>query len=356
MNETPLIRPDWNYLKDHKEKWQVNDITVVICERDTADVTKLCLESILRFYPDIMIRIVDGGSVDDSLNYVRMLKVKHPNIEVWERAGRNGHGTMLDGAIRGFIRTKYILLADNDIIINRGGWIEDMLAEMNRAELEGKPIYALGSMMVVTNSGDGCGPPKDDNDKLFYTHPSCSLIDRRQYLQLAPFVEHGAPLVYNMQDAQKRGLRVEYFPIEKYVSHLSGASWTTPYRTVWKNDMDVMIRPFFTFVIRKASEVVMLEHQIYKDFDIIMSDSPVQAKVHIFGVGNFDVDSGLFPIRFKVRGEYVCMFKGEPFPIPADHLYTVKQILTNQGLPDEYETDNIKIVKRKIWQSREAML
>jgi glycosyltransferase involved in cell wall biosynthesis len=354
IDTTPMIRPTWDYFDFHVEHWKSKNIEVVMCERDTLDVTRLCLESLLRFYPDIPILIVDGGSIDGSVEYVFYLMKTHKNVRIWERGGRNGHGTMLDEAISGYTDKKYILIMDNDCIIHRGGWIEDMLFKMQFSESGEKPIYALGSLMLVTYSNDGCGDPKDENDILRYTHPSCSMINRDVYLTLAPFVEHGAPLCYNMKDAQDKGLRIENYPIDKYVSHLSGASWTEP-RTVWKDDNDVLIRPFFTFIADTTSSCKFLNTQIDKDFDVVFSGYHVQANIVIHFVGYFKPNNNIYPLRFRVQGEYICRLPADERDRGDLFLRGVWLKLISNNLPDELESEGLMFIKRKIWQSRESL-
>jgi glycosyltransferase involved in cell wall biosynthesis len=352
---TPLIRPEWNYKELHQETWKNKEVTIVMCERDTADVTKLGIESILRFYPDIPIVIVDGGSVDDSINYVRYLDVAHENVTLWERYGRNGHGTMLDDAILKFVKTKYVLVMDNDIIVRRGGWIEQMLITMNVSGALDQEIYALGSLMLVTYKGDGCGDPVDDSDVLRYTHPSCAMVRLETYLQLPAFVEHGAPLVYNMKAAQDKGYRIEYFPIEEYVTHLSGASWTNPYRTMWKDDQDVFIRPFFTFIARDVNDLILLQRQNDKDFEILLAGTRGYAQIHVFNIGQKDVSNDLYPLRFHVHGEYICELGRLSYAFDDNHLTNLKYQLIQNKLPDEMDINGMKFIKRKLWQSREAI-
>lgn len=352
---TPLIRPEWDYQEFHRKYWK-DSVTIVMAERDTTDVTKLCLESILRFYPDIPIVIVDGGSEDDSINYVRYLSKTRENITLWERFGRNGHGDMLNEGIRNYVTTKFVLIMDNDTIVHRGGWIEDMLAWMYASTKEDKPIYALGSLMLVTYKGDGCGDPADESDVLRYTHPSCAMIRLEQYLQLRPFVEHGAPLVYNMKEAQDKGLRIEYFPVEKYVSHLSGASWTNPYRTIWKDDNDVFVRPFFTFIARDVNALLALQTQNDKDFEILLAGTKGGGQYHIFNIGQHDVNNDLFPLRFRVHGHYICELTNVTYALDAWHIKNLKQRLIASDLPEEMEINGMKLIKRKLWQSRESML
>lgn len=348
---TPLIRPEWDFEEFHIQEWRKKDVTIVMAERDTANVTKLCLESLFRFYPDIPVVIVDGGSQDDSINYVRFLQASKQNVCLWERFGRNGHGDMLNEGIRNYVETKYALIMDNDCIVRRGGWIEEMLQIMNTTD-----IYALGSLMLVTYQGDGCGDPADESDVLRYTHPSCSMIRLSEYLQLAPFVEHGAPLVHNMKEAQDKGKRIEYFPVEKYVMHLSGASWTNPYRTMWRDDFDVNLRPFITFIVRDTSNLIVLQRQADKDFDIVLAGTRGTDLIHIFNSGQKNVDNDLYPLRFKVQGEYVCELNLVSYGLDDYHVTNMKSKLIAAGLPDEIEINGMKIIKRKLWQSREAIM
>jgi len=348
---TPLIRPEWDYKEQHLQQWKNRSVTIVMAERDVADVTKICLESILRFYPDIPIVIVDGGSEDDSLQYVRYLSTDRPNVTLWERGGRNGHGDMLNEGIRNYVETKYVLIMDNDTIVHRGGWIEQMLTIM-----EVEDIYALGSLMLVTYKGDGCGDPADESDVLRYTHPSCAMIRREQYLQLPPFVEHGAPLVHNMKAAQKMGLRIEYFPVEEYVTHLSGASWTNPYRTIWKDDNDVFVRPFFTFIARNVNALLALQGQGDKDFEILLAGTRGGGQFYMFNIGQKDVGNDLFPLRFRVHGHYICELTNVTYLLDPWHIRNMKNNLIGAMLPEEAEINGMKLIKRKLWQSRESML
>jgi len=349
--QVKLIRPDWDYSQYHRDSWMGWNVTAIMCERDTADVTRLGIESLLRFYPDLPILIIDGGSKDDSLRHLRWLSHCHPNIRIWEREGRNGHGTMLNEGIRGFINTEYILLLDNDIIVRRGGWIEELV----EALAESDNTYAIGTLMEVTDKNDGCGKPDGEGDILRYTHPSCSMVKRSMYLTMAPFVEHGAPLVFNMKTAKQRGYNVAYYPIDKYVAHLSGASWIKPYRPVWKDDMGVNSRPFITFLAGRDTDINPLVMQDNRDFEIIPTGEWTKAKVHIFGHGSYDITNDLYAIRFRVHGEYICRLRVTPGVIKDTLVSEVKMLLENTGYPDEFKYAGMHFIKRSLWQQRECL-
>lgn len=350
-----MIRTIWDFGFVHRAYWSDKmSVTAVICERDTHDITRLTIESLLRFYPDIPIVIVDGGSNDETLPYLRVQAFKHPNIKIWERKGHNAHGDMLHEAITDHVSTKYVLLLDSDVIVRRGGWIEEMVDIMNKSRLTGAPIYGIGSLMLVTNSGDGCGSPKDDSDVLRYVHPSCSIIDRQTYLTMAPFTEHGAPLVYNMQDAQRRGLRVEYFPVDRYVMHLSGASWCVP-RTIWRNDGDIMSRPFVTFIVAPDVDMNMFMNMTSRDYDMVMLGQPQSDHVIIHFDKDYHVSNSLYQLRFRVQGEYVVEVTNEAV-IDPEFITIAKNGSHVLDYPNEIEVLGVKLVKRSLWQQREALL
>jgi len=349
--ETPLIRPNWEYELYHRKVWQNKGITVIMCERDTLDITRLALESLLTFYPDIPVLVIDGGSTDGTVQYIQRLCYKYPNITLWQREGRNGHGTMLDEGINTYIKTKYVLLMDSDVIVKRGGWIEMMLERMNSED-----IYAIGTLMQVTDSKDGIGEPINDGDILRYAHPSCSIIRRETYLTLPPFVEHGAPLVFNMQAAKEQGLRVEYFPIEYYCAHLSGASWVIP-RTIWRNDMGVHTRPFVTFIIGRLQyhyiDELLLQDD--RDFDIALAGEMHSDLVAVHNEGEFEFSNRLFPLRHLVTGDYICVTPAPYTWFPPQLVSDAKKAALALNMPDEFVFGVILFIKRELWQVRDTL-
>jgi glycosyltransferase involved in cell wall biosynthesis len=259
----------------------------------------------LRFYPDLPILIVDNDSRDDSALYLDWKAITTPSVRVWHRTGMNSHGTAMDEAIRQRITTRYVLLLDSDIIIERGGFVEPMLAEFEKDNA----LYAIGTYMPVSFSNDGCGGPQFEGDVLHYAHPSCSIYDRDIYLTLPPFANHGAPCCYNNKEAQVRGYNIISWPIDDYVSHMSGASWTTP-RTVWQNDHDVFVRPFVTFLTHEPGVIPALQAQTNQDFDIVTLTNMAETFYCVIPIqGKADpryVQNDNFPAFYRVSGEYVC--------------------------------------------------
>lgn len=340
-----MVRPTWNHENYHEDIWKEKSVTVLICQYATKELTQLCLESLLQFYPDIPVLVVNGSPHDiQSTNYLRYTSIIHPNVKIWERKGRNSHGMTMDEAIRQFIKTDYVLTMDSDTIVKRGGWIEEIL----KLSWE-NGIYSIGSMMYVSRSNYACGAPKDEMDILKYTHPSCSLYYVPIYLKLSPFTDHGAPCVYNLIDAEKKGLKVEYFPVDKYVAHLSGASWCNP-ATIWPNDHDVKLRPFISFIATHQNHLIELDNQTDHDFDIITWGNVLKADVVIHGSEPKKVDNCLYDLRFKVQGEYVCLLSDEVKNIDPEFVGLVKNEIIKAKAPEEIVIGGLKIVSRKYFQ------
>lgn len=356
-----MVRPNWQHSNFFKNLWREKDITILVCQRKTKDLIQLNLESILRFYPDIPIVVVDGDSQDDSTLYLKWMQLKHSNIKVWFRGNKGGgkhtsHGVTMDEAIFGYIDTKYVLIMDSDTIMDRSGCVEGMLAQM-----EANPnMFATGTLMLVSNAGDACRPPENDEDILRYSHPSCSLMRADIYKRMkAKFCDHGAPSVYVMKEAAQNGFEVGYFPIHLYVSHLSGSSWTEP-RTIWNHDHDVCLRPFITFVLDGTFEGLTgsLVVQSDKDFNIVTPDRTEgvnKVVLHGGSVGGnntyHECPNKTYNLRFKLNGEYVCVTS---VPVTKDFVERAKSKVIELGAPDHFELDGIRIVKRNYWQLHEC--
>jgi glycosyltransferase involved in cell wall biosynthesis len=349
-----MIRPFWNGVnatfapngvKQEPDAWNV---TAIICQAKTRNLTELCIESLMRFYPDLPVIVLNGSPDDfDSSYYLKLAALKHPNITIIDHNGRNGHGTMLDIGIQR-VKTTYALLLDNDIVIERGGFIEEMVKQ-----LDFDPgMYATGTLMIVSRKNEACGTPADEADVLRYAHPSCSLYRVSMYDHDWPFREHGAPCVFDQINAERRGLRIGSFPIDRYVSHLSGASWTNPYRTIWVDDHDVKTRPFLTFICTNPAQFTTLEQQTDQDYNIVLRANKTYIGQHIIhdNKPGFNITNKLYPIRFKVSGEYVCYLTESTIQLDIDFVRTARKELIDDNLPDRMELDDILLIRRQVWQ------
>lgn len=334
----------------HDDIWKKNNVTVLICQRQTKTETQMCVESLLRFYPDIPILLVDGKSEDDSELYLQWMAAQHPNITFWQRGNAvSSHGLTMDEAIRYHIKTTYVLLMDSDIITHRHGYIEGMLEQF----AADNTVYATGSLMLVTRFNHAVGAPLDEDDILRYAHPSCSMYHVATYKQLKPFADHGSPCVYNIMDALDKGLKIGMYPVDKYVTHLSGTSWVKEHKRIWKDGNDVFIRPFLTFIPTLPGHMAELEKQEDRDFDLLLRTGYSQLRVHD-GEGK-DINNQYFSVRNQVMGEYVCLLNEDVSTVEPYFVRNVKVAAIDTGAADEMNVGGLRVVRRRFWQRNDCL-
>lgn len=180
----------------------MDNVTAIIVESNTLNLTRNCLES-LRHYYDLDRIVVDNGSEDGSQEYAINALQRLGDIVVLN--GRNvGHGPGMHQALT-LCQTPYALLLDSDCTVLAGGWLEMMLSEN---------AYMVGKQFNIDRGGiiRKQGAP--------YIHPACALLNVAQYLMLTPFNHHGMPCILNEQAARAAGYRLVAFDTDPFVRHL----------------------------------------------------------------------------------------------------------------------------------------
>ncbi len=332
---------DRQYHKDY-----LSDVTIIIPQRQTKIATQLCVESLLRFYPDIKIVLIDGDSQDSSSLYCQYKALTNSNITYYNYIGRNSHGEIIDFAFREIVHTEFALTMDSDTITNRGGWIEGMLKQFD----ENPKLYATGSLMLVTYKNEACGFPESQEDVLRYAHPSCSIYHVPTYFDIEqPCTDHGAAFALNMIKARDMGIEVGAFPIDKYVSHRTGTSWVKEHKIVWADDYGVFLRPFITFLLDTTNQINQLQLQSEKDFNIVtLGDNH---GYRIWETTTRDIDNKYFDIRFAVNGEYVIRLKGDDVLNP-DFVSDFKKYIIECKTPESGTAMGVEFWKREYFQNQ----
>ena len=198
-------------------------VTAVVVNYQTRELTRRAVETLLTHYPRLELIVIDNGSRDVSTTYVRELEDTIENVTTILNTRNRYHGPALDQGIRA-AATDFVLTLDSDCEVRRGGFLEAMLPAFADPD-----VYALGELRYknrfgYTHSYGESARPKQSN-RIPYIHPYAMLLRRRSYLELHPFVHHGAPCLKNMRDAQRHGLVVADFRIADYVHHyLRGTS------------------------------------------------------------------------------------------------------------------------------------
>jgi hypothetical protein len=329
-----------------KQEWIKKDVTVIFCQRKTKSFTQITLESLLRFYPDIPIVVSEDDSLDDSAQYLQYKELVTPNLKVWMRKeGYHGHGLQLDEIITQFVRTKYCLLIDSDIVVERGGFVELMIAEFEKDE----NLYALGTLHYGSYENNG-NDPRSEEDAVPYAHPQCSMIRADKYLQMQyPFITDGAPLILNMKEAKDKKMRVDIFPTDKYISHRGGSSYLVPH-SVWDDSHNVYLRPFVTFILRNNQS--FNSDSTDTDFDVVFATNN-NTSIDVVTSNNelHKVNNNLYKIRFNLNGEYIidCRSCDAVF-LGSNFINAFKTAAIEYKAPNEFVFDGLVATKRNIFQ------
>lgn len=191
-------------------------VTVVTVNYKTRHLVQKCYESLQRVYPTIKTILIDNGSHDTSTEYLRaLLKNQEAHLQVKFLSTNVGHGPALHLGFK-MATTEYVFALDSDCLVRCGGSIEGMVSRLDQ-----KPLtYAVGWLRWVNVDGVAVAKGGSHRGLYPYVHPAMSLYRRATYFKLPPFVSSGAPAILNMLAAYKRGIQVERFPVEDYITHL----------------------------------------------------------------------------------------------------------------------------------------
>jgi len=205
----------------------INDVMVVMVNYKTYGLTRQAYESFVEFYPYIFVTLFDNGSKDRSTLYIKNLDTRH-FVHGIDFPDNIGHGPAMDEVMNVVSWHRYIFMLDSDTETFKGGFLEKMLEYF-----KDEKVYAVGHVLYVNEKI----AHTDKENGYPYTHPHAMMIDRKKYLGLHPFVNHGGPVARNMIDANKKGYKVVSFPIEDYVFHMSEGTFRTynvPGEWQWK--------------------------------------------------------------------------------------------------------------------------
>ena len=191
----------------------LDQITTIIVNYKTADLTRQSVDSFLQWYPSASLILIDNGSQDDSTGYIAALAKRLENVTCILNQENRYHGPAMDQGIR-VATTRYVFTLDSDCTVIKGGFLEEM------HEMFGDPnLYATGRLVSMNRYGFEM-ETSDRKGLIPYVHPHAMLLHRNKYLGLKRFVHHGSPCLDNMRGARDHGHRVKRFPIEQSIFHL----------------------------------------------------------------------------------------------------------------------------------------
>lgn len=207
----------------------IQAVTAIIVNYKTESLVRGAIESLLGFYPELRMIVIDNGSHDGSTEYLRAIYT--PSLRTIVNDKNIGHGPAMHQGLLAAM-TRYAFLMDTDCIVRMGGFLEIMYSWF----LTNPQLYAVGwkrcvdKYSGVPTSDDNCGK----EGFCWYIHPHAAMIDVEKYFTLEPFDNDGAPCIKNMRSARVAGYLLEAFPIEDYVTHLVAGT-----RRMWSGAWDV---------------------------------------------------------------------------------------------------------------------
>jgi hypothetical protein len=211
------------------------NITTVIINYMTPDLTRRAVMSFRHWYPDHDLLLIDNGSSEVGRRDLKELCSSAPaRTRIIFNMKNIHHGPAMDQAAR-YLDSELILFLDSDVEVRRAGFIEEM-----SSLLHGHPQnYAVGKKIIMNDRGFDL---PEGTDGYAYVRPICLLLKRDLYLTLPPFQRHGAPCLQNMQHAVEKGLALLDFPISKYVHHAGrGTASRHGYRLGWRGKLNQLL-------------------------------------------------------------------------------------------------------------------
>lgn len=199
----------------------MHNVTVVIVSLNTYELTRRIADGLVWHYPDIPLIMIDNGSIDQTVDYVRACGAARKETECIFLPQNVGHGPALHMAAMK-ATTPYLFTLDSDCAIQKGGFLERMVEHFTD-----ESVYAVGDLLYVRSSDCEQATRTFQEWPEFtpYVHPYMGLYRLSMYKQLQPFIRHGGPAIRNMVDARAHEWKCVNFPIQDYISHLGGGTW-----------------------------------------------------------------------------------------------------------------------------------
>jgi glycosyltransferase involved in cell wall biosynthesis len=208
---------------DGRSAGKIDEITVLIVNYRTRNLTQRAIETLLQQYPKVPLVLIDNGSQDESTDLLRDTAARQSNVSTVINQRNRYHGPAMHQGMD-LAQTDYVFTLDSDCEVVGGGFLEHMLSMFSDDRL-----YAVGELRYknrfgytygyATRSGHDARARPENRRRIPYVHPYAMLLDRAKYLSLDPFVHHGAPCIKNMRAAKKAGYLVRHFPIHDFVIH-----------------------------------------------------------------------------------------------------------------------------------------
>lgn len=224
-------------------------VTILVPNYKTLDLTKLCLRLIRRHTQKVKIEVIviDNSSDDESIEYLRTVKwirLIERSIDQDSSPG-NSHARALDEALAQ-VTTPYVLSFHTDTMVKEDGWLEFLLAEIDKNpnvagvgswKLEAKPVLkqwakkfeSAFQSVLFPLIGKGYGRLEGKGENFLYLRSHCALYRTdllKKYNLAFADEENTAGKVLHRKLVEK-GHEMVFIPSEtlsRYMIHLNHAT------------------------------------------------------------------------------------------------------------------------------------
>lgn len=184
-------------------------VSALVINYQTPDLLATAVRSFKRFYPHVLLTVIDNGSADESATCIEDLARELPAVKADFLTQNIYHGPAMDRGLRAS-ETAFTLLLDSDTETVQGGFLEEMVDGMR----EEPTHYGAGHVVNVDRRGFARA---EGTPVLSSAH---MLLDTDRYRSLPPFIHHGLPAMVNFRAAFDAGFTLLSYPIQEYVRHL----------------------------------------------------------------------------------------------------------------------------------------
>jgi GT2 family glycosyltransferase len=206
---------------------EITEVTGITVTHNTKELIKNAYESIRKFYPEMLIIIVDGSDpADECRAYVESLTSPYTMLILCQN--NIGHGRGMDLALRQ-VKTKYALVFDSDIVMIKSS-VQQMLDMME------PDTYGVGYTEKTDMGGYewGARPEHAADGFMYMLHPFFHLLQVSEYFKFHPYVHHGAPCFLAARDIHRQGLTDKIIKVLPGLGHTSGKGWCwSPVAPLW---------------------------------------------------------------------------------------------------------------------------
>ncbi len=211
-------------------------VTGVIINYKTPDLLRRAVTSLIQYYPELPLLLIDNGSDYQSTTLLHDFRERRPHTVRLILNTRNlHHGPSMDQALRE-LSTPFVFFLDSDCLVTHGDFIERMQGRLQEEDHH----YAIGKRISMDHRGFDV--KESTNESIPYIRPLCMMLKRELYLALPPFELHGTPCLENMREASKRGLTLLDFPVDQFVAHEGrGTAGRFGYKLGWKGRVNYLL-------------------------------------------------------------------------------------------------------------------